>query len=228
MIEPRPIPHLAPLIIHMISVAPLDWCFLFIGTNESVMHVNQSRAVKYQQDTGKLVLTVLPEPWEASGQEKIARVLTDIRFYDEFLPDVQWVLKYGYDTILCANSEKSVDDWMEWDWAGTGGLTLRRVSTVRRFLRDFPRTNDSIPEGEWFGSGLPIMPGARVAPEIQTQAAAENTGNIARLQIGYDRHQLSGPAWGDAAKRREILDYCPELSLIMDMKLEVERCEGHQ
>lgn len=37
---------------------------------------------------------------------------------------------------------------------------------------------------------------------------------------------LSDKVWKNPTQRKKIFDYCPELSLIMDMKLERERCEG--
>jgi hypothetical protein len=37
---------------------------------------------------------------------------------------------------------------------------------------------------------------------------------------------LADAVWKDPTQRKAIFDYCPELSLIMDMKLEVERCPG--
>lgn len=118
VIEPRPLPHLVPQILHMISVVPLDWRFVFIGTNLSVASVARSHATKHQQAVGKLDLLVLPAPWEIDSKEKVHRLLTDVRFYDEFLPGVEWLLKYEYDSILCANSATDLNEWLHWDWAG--------------------------------------------------------------------------------------------------------------
>ena len=118
LIEPRPLPHLVPQILHMISVVPPDWRFLFIGSEKSVVHVGRAYSTKYQQVIGKLDLMVLPEPWEIDTKEKVFRTLTDKRFYDEFLPGVEWLLKYESDSILCANSDVSLNDWLDWSWVG--------------------------------------------------------------------------------------------------------------
>ncbi|CCF41996.1 hypothetical protein CH063_12112 [Colletotrichum higginsianum] len=37
---------------------------------------------------------------------------------------------------------------------------------------------------------------------------------------------LSDKVWKDPKQRKKIFDYCPEISMIMDMKLERERCDG--
>lgn len=118
LIESRPIPYLVPQILHMISVVPPDWRFVFVGSNRSVAAVARSYATKHQQAVGKLDLLVLPPPWEIDTKENVHRLLTDVRFYDEFLPGVEWLLKYEYDSMLCAKSPTSLNDWLDWDWAG--------------------------------------------------------------------------------------------------------------
>jgi 16S rRNA G1207 methylase RsmC len=49
LIEPRPLPHLVPQILHMISVVPPDWRFLFIGSNLSVVSVGRRVYSDYSQ-----------------------------------------------------------------------------------------------------------------------------------------------------------------------------------
>ncbi|KAK5989941.1 hypothetical protein PT974_08204 [Cladobotryum mycophilum] len=237
LIESRPLPHLVPQILHMISVVPPDWRFLFIGSRESVFTVSRPYAIKNHQVIGKLDLMELPNPWSIETKEDIFRMLTDRRFYDEFLPGVEWILKYEYDSLLCANSEISLDDWLGWDWAGSprteddrfsgnGGLTLRRVSVIKRVLDFQSRFNDSEPEDEWFGKRLWVLPGARVASKLDGVLSVE--GVYIEKPMGYHVQgggsELNEQVWGDVAHRKDIFEYCPELSLIMDMKLERERC----
>lgn len=118
IIEPRPLTHLVPLLLHMSTVVPPDWRFIFIGSNQSVFSVSRAHAIKHQQVIGKLDLMVLPEPWDIGSKEMVFRMLTDIRFYDEFLPGVEWILKYESDSIMCGNSPTSLNEWLDWAWAG--------------------------------------------------------------------------------------------------------------
>ncbi|KAB5558095.1 hypothetical protein GE09DRAFT_1173156 [Coniochaeta sp. 2T2.1] len=239
LIEPRPLPHLVPQILHMISVVPPDWRFLFIGSNKSVVSVGRAYATKHQQVIGKLDLMVLPEPWEIETKEKVFRLLTDMRFYDEFLPGVEWLLKYEADSILCANSEESLNDWLDWHWAGAprtpddrfsgnGGLSLRRVSAIKRVLNFQARYNDTEPEDEWFGKRMYILPGAKVASGNDGMLAVEDVymENPMGFHVRNGGTQLADAVWKDQKQRADIFKYCPELSLIMDMKLERERCHG--
>jgi hypothetical protein len=130
LIEPRPLPHLVSQMLHMMAVVPPDWRFLFIGSDESVASVGRAYAVKNQQVIGKLDLMVLPKPWRIDSKEHVFRMLTDMRFYDEFLPGVEWILKYESDSILCANSDDSLNNWLDWHWAGAP----RYVATLDRVL----------------------------------------------------------------------------------------------
>ncbi|KAK7960969.1 hypothetical protein PG996_011610 [Apiospora saccharicola] len=245
LIEPRPLPHLVPQILHMITVVPPDWRFLFVGSNKSAISVGRSFATKHQQAIGKLDLLVLPEPWEIDSKEKVHRLLTDKRFYAEFLPGAEWLLKYEYDSILCANSNQSLNDWLNWDWAGAprtaddkfagnGGLSLRKVSAIQRVLKIQERQNDTQPEDEWFGQRVSVLPGARVASAADGQLAVEDTyiPNPMGFHVRDGGNSLAPEVWKNHDQRKAIFDYCPELSLIMDMKLERERCsnddkEGH-
>ncbi|TEA11214.1 hypothetical protein C8034_v000976 [Colletotrichum sidae] len=239
IIEPRPLPHLVPQLLHMTSVVPPDWRFLFIGTNKSVVSVSRSFGIKHQQIIGKLDLMVLPEPWEIESKEHVYRMLTDLRFYDEFLPNVEWILKFESDSILCSNSPTSLNEWLGWSWAGApktpddrfsgnGGLSLRRVSAIKRVLQFQERYNDTEAEDEWFGKRLWVMQGEKVAHGRKGVLAVEDV--YLEKPMGYHVKnggtELPDKVWKDPKQRKRIFDYCPELSLIMDMKLERERCDG--
>lgn len=91
-----------------------------MGTNKSVISVGRSFATQYQKANGKLDLVVLPQPWAVDSKEDVYRLLTDLRFYDEFLPGVEWLLKFEADSIMCANSHASLNEWVDkrYSWAG--------------------------------------------------------------------------------------------------------------
>ncbi|KAK4083972.1 hypothetical protein Purlil1_10605 [Purpureocillium lilacinum] len=218
IIEPRALPHLAPLIVHMMAVVPPEWRFLFIGSSWSTYSVGRVPSIRHRREAGKIDVVALSRPWNADTGEDISRLLTDLRFYDTFLPGVEWIFKFEQDSIL------STDD----HFSGTGGLSLRRVSSIRRVLAFQERHNNSEPEDEWFGKRLSLMPGERVAHQFQGAIAVENI--LLEKPMGYTVRgghgggYLDHDVWKDADLRNRIFGYCPELSIIMDMKLERERC----
>ncbi|KAF5121160.1 hypothetical protein E5D57_013496 [Metarhizium anisopliae] len=223
----------------MIAVVPPDWRFLFVGSSKSVFTVGRGFGIQIQQALGKIDLKVLPEPWVINTDEDQARLLADVRFYDEFLPEAAWILKYNRESILCSNSEISLNDWLDYSWAGAarpedqgfagyGGLSLRRVSSIKKVLGFQKRHNNSEPEDEWLGKRIMSMPGEKVANGSGGVFAVENS--LADKPMGYYAPKygrgLNKDVWRDSEARKKILEYCPELHIIMDMKMEQERCPG--
>ena len=80
--------------------------------------MSRSFATQFQQANGKLDMIVMPQPWKIDNKEDVYRLMTDMRFYDEILPGVEWILKYESDSIMCGRSEDSLEDWLHFDWAG--------------------------------------------------------------------------------------------------------------
>ena len=114
-------------------------------------------------------------------------------------------------------------------FAGNGGLSLRRISAVRKILGFQSRYNDTDPEDEWFGKRITVLPGARVASGTQEEHFSVE-GIWHEKPMGYHvrdgGENLAEDVWKDPEKRKKTFDYCPELVMIMPMKLERERCEG--
>lgn len=102
------------------------------------------------------------------------------------------------------------------------------MSAIRNVLHFQERYNNTEPEDEWFGSRLWIMKNEKVASGNMGVLAVEDV--YIEKPMGYHIRdggsRLNDDVWKDHAQRKKILQYCPELSLIMDMKLERERCEG--
>ena len=113
-------------------------------------------------------------------------------------------------------------------FAGNGGLSLRRISSVRKILGFQSRYNDTEAEDEWFGKRITLLPGTKVANEAQEDhLAVEDIYH--EKPMGYHVREggenLADDVWLDPNRRKANFEYCPELSMIMPMKLERERCE---
>ncbi|KAK9790387.1 hypothetical protein AB5N19_03956 [Seiridium cardinale] len=174
LIENRPNPILAPLLLHFMSVVPPDWRFRFMGSTESVAHVNRSVAIREQVNNGKLDLTYIPSNMSTIGQEMISRFLTNLWLYEVVLQPAEWLLVFQTDSIVCANSQQNINDYLEYDWigapwnpngryGGNGGLSLRRVGAMVEVLRDQIRVDGSEPEDVWLAERLAHRHGARMA-----------------------------------------------------------------
>lgn len=174
LIENRPNPILAPLILHFMAVVPPDWRFRFMGSLESVEHVNSSRSIRQHVDSGKLDLTYIPSNMTVGSQEEISRFLTNLWLYETVLQPAEWLLVFQTDSMLCANSRQSLNNFLDYDWVGApwsrnarfggnGGLSLRRVSAIIDVLRNQERVQNTEPEDVWLTDRLGNRPGAKMA-----------------------------------------------------------------
>ncbi|KUJ20190.1 uncharacterized protein LY89DRAFT_473593 [Mollisia scopiformis] len=174
LIENRKNPILAPLMLHFMSVVPPDWRFRFMGSDESVEYLNQSRAIRNHVASGKLDLTYIPANMTTGSQEEISRFLTTLWLYETVLQPAEWLLVFQTDSMLCANSRQSLNNWLDYDWVGApwnpngrfggnGGLSLRRVSKIVDVLRNQQRIPNTEPEDVWLTDRLGHRPDAKLA-----------------------------------------------------------------
>ncbi|KAF7955025.1 uncharacterized protein EAE97_000284 [Botrytis byssoidea] len=174
LIENRVNPILSPLMLHFMSVVPPDWRFRFMGSLESVALMNTSRAIRQHVKSGKLDLTYIPANMSTGSQEEISRFLTNLWLYETVLQPAEWLLVFQTDSMLCANSRQSLNNWLDYDWVGApwnpngkfggnGGLSLRRVSAIVDVLRNQVRVDDSEAEDVWLTDRLGHRPEAKLA-----------------------------------------------------------------
>ena len=98
LIENRPLPNIAPLTLHMMSVVPPDWRFRFMGSPASVALMNDSVAIQHQVNIGKLDLTYIPANMSTNGQEMISQFLTTLWLYDTVLQPAENLLIFQTDS----------------------------------------------------------------------------------------------------------------------------------
>ncbi|KAL8936759.1 MAG: hypothetical protein Q9216_004763 [Gyalolechia sp. 2 TL-2023] len=236
LVEVNPFGHLTALLLHMIAVVPFEWRFIYMGSKESIARMEKSLPIRDLQESGKLVLKEVPAGFDASTSEGMHRMLTHIRFYKEVVDPAEWFLLFRSDTILCAQSNQSLNDWLEYDWVGApwglddrfggnGALSLRRVSAVKQILGFQTRLNDSDPSDRWLSMRMGLLPDAQMAPASkEAEFSVENIWHDKPMGYRLD-NILPDSVWGDRNKRKQIYDYCPEVKLIHEMKLERQRCQ---
>ncbi|KAL8992802.1 MAG: hypothetical protein Q9169_006827 [Polycauliona sp. 2 TL-2023] len=216
LVENRPLPMLAPLILQFMGVVPPDWRFRFMGSPESVQSVEASKAIQHQVEAGKLDLTLIPQNMTTGGQEQISNFLTNLWLYETVLHPAEWLLVFQTDSMLCANSDANLNDWLEYDWVGApwslvsryggnGGLSLRRVSSIVQILRDQIRTPNSEPEDVWLTSRLGHRPGGKVANgSVSLTFSGENIYHDTPMgyHVGGSGRFLSSGIWGTPELRQ--------------------------
>ncbi|CZT40630.1 uncharacterized protein RSE6_00267 [Rhynchosporium secalis] len=216
LIENRVNPILAPLMLHFMSVVPPDWRFRFMGSLESVEYINSSRAIRNHVQNGKLDLTYIPANMTTGSQEEISRFLTTLWLYETVLQPAEWLLVFQTDSMLCANSRQSLNNWLDYDWVGApwnpngrfggnGGLSLRRVSKIIDVLRNQQRIQNTEPEDVWLTDRLGHRPGAKLANGTMSLTfSGEMFGGVGE-KVGADKKKGKGAKPGDGTKAGDLI-----------------------
>ena len=233
--ETRPLPHLPALLSHFISVLPPEWTFRFVGSPSSMAFISSSRALSYHISSNKLVSTELPSKYPIHNSEAISATLCDLSLYKDFLAPAEWLLVFQSDSMLCAASSHSIDEWVNpgytwvgapWSlrgaWGGNGGLSLRHVPPIIKLLEKEKREPGSELEDRWLSDRLGPMPGTNMPNgEIESHFSVE--GVWADEPFGYHLRGsgtlLAGEIWANETLRKKIMDYCPEIKIALDMDL---------
>jgi hypothetical protein len=199
------------------SVVPPDWRFRFMGSIESVEYLNSSRAIRNHVQSGKLDLTYIPANMTTGSQEEISRFLTTLWLYEVVLQPAEWLLIFQTDSMLCANSRQTLNNWLDYDWVGApwnpngrfggnGGLSLRRVSRIIEVLRNQNRIPDTEPEDVWLTDRLGHRPGAKLANGTAslTFSGEMYSGEGVNIAAGKTTGPGTRPA-GDPTKAGELV-----------------------
>ncbi|KAJ6259145.1 hypothetical protein Dda_6042 [Drechslerella dactyloides] len=235
LIETRPQNHLTPLLLHFMSVIPPEWPFLFIGTDDSIEHINKSAAIRNHVTNGKLEMRLLPDNVTMKNQEDLSKVLTEAWFYEQLLP-AEWLFVFQTDSMICANSGQSLNDWVdkEFTWVGAswgkdkkfggnGGFSLRRISHMIRLLGSQNRYKGEALEDQWITERLYHMPGTKMANGTEELPFSVEVIPYPRpmgYHTGWGGGLLMPNVWKKKEQRDQILKYCPELKMFLSMLME--------
>lgn len=187
-----------------------------MGSNVSVAHINSSAAIRDMVRIGKLDLTYIPSNMTTNSQEEISQFLTNRWIYETVLAPAQHLLVFQTDSMLCANSRQSINDWLEYDWVGApwspngkwggnGGLSLRKVSAIIDVLKNQVRS-DKVPEDVWLAERLAHRPGAKMANGTAslTFSGEMHGGEVVKIsphvpeEEGREKHEAGGGIDSDA------------------------------
>ena len=134
----------------------------------------------------------------------------------------------GYPLLLKGESILTEQRYNYGQWSGGGGLSLRRVSRIQQVLAFQTRQDDADSEDKWLSDRIRLLPGVKLPkPEIEKNFAVEGIWDEKPMgfHVPSSQEVLLQGVWNDPDQRKKIYEYCPELKMIMDMKLERERCE---
>lgn len=134
----------------------------------------------------------------------------------------------SYAILRDANSR---DRHIKDPYGGNGGLSLRRVSRIIQVLH-FQTRRAGFWEMEdlWLIQRIGVLPGARMANgTTESRFSVEQVWSDEPMgyHLGWGGARLAKGVWNDPQKREKIWNWCPEIKLILDMRLERECQAGH-
>ncbi|KAI9642343.1 hypothetical protein NHQ30_009146 [Ciborinia camelliae] len=234
LLETRPLPHLPALLSHFISVLPAPWVFRFVGSSEANSLISSSKSLSAHIKTGKLVITELPKKYAITSQETISMTLTDPTFYKDFLAPAEWLLMFQSDSMICAASERNIEEWIsaKYSWVGApwnmdvkggnGGLSLRHVPPIMKVLEKEVRKEGEPWEDRWICDRLLKLEGAKMpGPDIEATFSVESQWHdkpFGYHLMGSGKNLVPG-IWDNKELKDRILQYCPEIKIVLDMDL---------
>ncbi|KAG9237499.1 hypothetical protein BJ875DRAFT_148823 [Amylocarpus encephaloides] len=175
LVETRPLPHLPALFAHMTSVIPSEWTFRFMGTLEVIEFMRSYPLLLRLEKAGKLTFLDLPSNYTLEDRQTISQMFTDDHLYRDILAPAEHLLVFQPDSIFCAASPRTLNDFLEYDWigaawakdaqyGGNGGLSLRKVSKILQVLeKDKRKHGDGALEDLWLSDRLNRLPNSRMA-----------------------------------------------------------------
>ncbi|OBT99147.1 hypothetical protein VE01_02565 [Pseudogymnoascus verrucosus] len=231
IIETRPTNVLPPLLTHFIATLPPAWVVKLVGSQEAFAVVHKSYSLKQHIASKKLQLQELPSYYPVDSSESISQTLTNVTFYSEFLAPAEWALFFQTDSIICSASEQNIDDWVAkgYDWTGApwngdvpggnGGLSLRHIPPIIEVLK-----KDSREPGHRQWEDTWVCERLKNAAPAQEEKYFSVESLYVERPLGYHIRgsgKLQDPiVWGNATRRRQIFDYCPETKILLgNMKM---------
>lgn len=231
--------RLIPLILHYHAVLGPDWPIVFYTSPETISeHLqpeSQTSSAVWRRavEDGRIQVRSIPAEFNLTSRDGVNLYLSRPWLWEQLAP-AQHVLLFQADAILCANSHRTVDDFLEWDWIAAtlhgsehlynGGLSLRNRTMILDILREGNNWEEETKSGEWTMGGEDVwfsrkmdqrgahLPDNRYALKFACQYEWHLTQETEPL--GYHKVHKNAPGWIE-----KIANYCPEISLAAAGKL---------
>ena len=184
-------------------------------------HILETPAIQHHLNSGKISTSLIPQNAIklTSKERDLSALLTSKTMWDPF-PDVENILFFQLDSIICSNSNRTVDDFLHYDWigapwpwlpqirGGNGGFSLRRKSRMLRCLQTRTWTGEGgiydWSEDMWYNRCMMSFPDA-VLPTYQQQKEFSVESDPSPIYFGLHRPK-HGP--------KPYMDFCPEIAMI--------------
>lgn len=102
------------------------------------------------------------------------------------------------------------------------------MSRIQQVLSFQSRQDDQDSEDKWLTDRIKVLPNVKL-PQYEAEKKFAVEGVWDEMPMGihvpFSNDVLLRDVWDDAGRRKQMLEYCPEIKMIVAMKLERERCQ---
>lgn len=217
VIETNPPPVLFPLTLHFVTVLGPAWKVV-VYTLEENWVVPDSAPFRRAMESNSIEIRFLPPGTALTDGTLYSQFMGSTWFWEQ-VQHAERVLLFQTDSIICANSDKKVEDFLEYDFIGApiapqygrgynGGLSIRNP---RLFLNITREMSINWVEDQWFYAQAEarVKDGVRLASVDVAQTFAVETVFYER-PLGYHQPDRYSPV---REHIESILEWCPEVAM---------------
>jgi hypothetical protein len=150
MIEGRPLTNLAPLLLQFSNVLGPAWPIILYVTGSAAENLPTSAPFHRALKDSQIQIRRLPSNVTFAVRDQVSAFLTSPYLWRDLAP-ASHVLLFQADSIICANSELRVEDFLKFDFVGApidlnmgkgdvgmnGGLSLRNRTLMLDIVQRF-------------------------------------------------------------------------------------------
>ncbi len=225
-------PKLVPLILHFHAVLGPEWPIVFYTSEETsnrlIEGAGYSAVWKRAVESGAIDMRTIPDEFDITSRIGVNVYLSRPWLWQQLAP-AKHVLIFQTDAMICGNSHRTVDDFLEWDFIGApmhttrkffnGGLSLRNRTMLLDILND-PTNNweRETADGSWTLGGEDIWFSWKMQ-QIDARLCDFNTAVTFACQhdwhISHSKEPLGYHKVHKVASDYlpEIAEWCPEIGL---------------
>jgi hypothetical protein len=233
VIELHIVPNLIALMLHFSNVLGPEWTVVLF-TLEKDFVMPQSSPFQRELARGQIQIAFLPPDTDFSTHQSVSVFLTQPWLWEQ-LQTSQRVLMFQTDSIICARANRTIDEFIEYDFVGApiaegrgfgynGGLSLRNPKIFLEITAD-PLSDFVVDsqkgivelryEDQWFFQKLQALKHANLPSEDVAKEFAVETVWF-DTPIGY--HQPT--YWHSGKNLHTITEYCPEIGMLQGKRFD--------
>ncbi|KAL8757028.1 MAG: hypothetical protein Q9184_004319 [Pyrenodesmia sp. 2 TL-2023] len=227
IIENRPLANLVPLILAFSAVLGPSWPIRILHSPQNTNLFTSSPSITRLIQSNQVTLDLLPPGLNFTTHEPVSAFFATPWLWENLAP-AKHILLFQTDSILCANSLRRVDDFLEYDFIGApikianghnynGGLSIRNREKMLEVLQHFTRPANGQFEDQWFAERLRALPpkpdGSPAANLPSIEVASQFSVESIWAEKPFGMHQVS--RW-HADKLEELKSWCPEYQIAIE------------